>query len=409
MKIEKLVCLILIIFMINNLYFLSVPFGISKEIPVAIIGVIALCFFVIRLKDGFYVNKLINIFSFPVIIISLLLFFFTIIFDNNVGFTLNDFTRIVILSSLFNWAYYLNNTKKEFITFVNLISAISLIIVSIQSVFEYFYPGIFRLLFINETIYFEIPDFTTVRLAGTLRDANTYACALVLYVYLLFEFYFKQNQKKYLYYFLLLIITVAINLSGSRQGLISLLILFIYSLYTFGNSLKSYLINFLAICGIVSTFLIYNFLINSSDYTAIKNTAVYRSFDSSGEAESSSVHRIKSLYDGMQFIIENGIFSAPGSILFQNKWEKFTSEVAPHNAFVYLIAQFGIYSLIILVLIIYSFYLTCLHQGYILALLTFIQILLLPNSIYYGVFFLSLFTMDIFIKFYAKIHFKVVK
>jgi hypothetical protein len=236
------------------------------------------------------------------------------------------------------------------------------------------------------------------RIGGTLIDANCYSGLYCLYlVVLYYEWDRKGNRLKEIVFFILVIITFYITeLSGSRQ---TLLMLVVFLLYLF---LKKFSLQKLLYTIIFLVVSIYTLLAFSNQIETYLNKnqsssiARFVSGNNSSQSSKSNEERKNSIWAGATLMVDNYFIFGPGIINFASRWENYTQDEIPypHNGFIFIFTQFGIYALIpifIMFLVGKRSYYSKIILFYLLLL---IHYSLIPNLMYYCTTYFALFYID---------------
>lgn len=381
--------------LINNFYYLFFFIGIDYSFIIVLCALISIFFF---LKSAlFYKNVFAYLFknsSLTVIVstIVILSIFFCVInphADNDVD--LNDIIRILILFFYFGWSGMRFGSKEKLPNFILTFSIFSLTLSFFICSFEYNFPGIFGIIFKEGRAF----DETTWirRIAGTIRDPNAFSCIIIVYSFFIYHYLLKHKQNWIIVPYLLCLFA-AINLTGSRQGFLLFIILASYILYIMQISPKAKLY-ILIMFVLFLTVLIINGLTSSSEVDSV----AARIFKENDQAKGSENDRIRSVFDGLRYSFNNYFcLYGPGGILFNKFWERShsdLSEVPPHNVILFLFTQFGIFAYLVYIGL-WSFFKKAIKvKLYIVGLLFFLIIALLPSVLYTGVSLILVWYIDV--------------
>jgi hypothetical protein len=118
--------------------------------------------------------------------------------------------------------------------------------------------------------------------------------------------------------------------------------------------------------------------------------------NNSSQSSKSDEERKSSIIAGSSLIVDNYILFGPGIINFASRWENFTKTDIPypHNGFLFIFTQFGIYALIPL-----FFFIKVGKRSYNAKLLLFYMLFvihysLVPNLMYYCTTYFAIFYID---------------
>ncbi len=405
---EKFFSIIIGLILINNYYYLSFFIGVNYQIVLTLAAIIGVFFFVksmIFFKKSYSIIFFNSLFTKIVLLITFFscLFYFIVPHEQN-DIDANDLIRLLILLFYFSWIRLKFNTSDLIKWYLLRLSIFSLLINVVLIFFETNYPGIFGLMFKLEKIFDE--ETWTKRVAGTIGDSNAFGCSLVIYYFFFFMFYLNDKANFLINLVVLSILFYLINLTGSRQSLLIYVVVFFYVFSTI-NVKRKY--KFYSLLFIFSAALVYVIYSIAKSETEI-DSAVTRIFKENEKAESSSVDRWQSILNGFYFSFKN-YFGAygPGSILHNKLWHKQFREyveVTPHNLFVFLFSQFGIWSLLIIRYLLKILAIAIQKQLHVYAVIFFLLIFFLPNIIYYGITVLMIFFLESYKKEYLQVNYE---
>ncbi len=392
-KFEYSVNLTIGIILLLNLYLLSGFLSIQYAFILIPCFLISCFFFIKRFNRNVFVNLINNWNVFFFVVFSIFLSLFTyLVSDLKYELKFNDAIRVIIYSIYLSWTAFIYYGKKELNLFIFKIAAISLFILLLEGILESSDPFLFAML-LSENV-----SKTISRVGGTLADPNAYSNAVIVFSF--FILYFLPNVKFYLKLFISILIFFVVfylvELSGSRQGLISMLVLLFYfvPILIERYSLKSKMI---ALGTILVIFmlclpLIYSYLINNPESSL---TRVIFSSDNP-KSVNSNLEREESLVAGFNFLKSNLFLIGPGMLYFDDAWQQFVKVNVPfpHNSFLFIFCQFGMLSFFILYMMIKTFKRAMIIKYWPLLLITAIQLFLLANPIYYAIHFFTLFVID---------------
>lgn len=333
---------------------------------------------------------LINWYVVLCVFFSILLFLFDyFLFESEARF--NDMVRILLYSFYFTWTFLLFLDVTQLNKWFKNLAFWSIVILIFQGLFEYYQPYLWTFMLSSN-----VEKRTVGRIAGSLIDSNSYSCSMILF----FIIFFKEEAKKLSrlrkgYLFILFLVVVLFNeLSGSRQGFL-LIVLFLVYLFFENLSKQNLKRMFIAIGVMIFLTVVFNQQI--FDYSeANPHSALGRFLNSSdGKANQSNIDRQNSIYQGILFLSDNYFIIGPGMLNFASRWSQYTNAHEPHIGFLFLLVQYGVFTLAIF----YVFYLSFLRAkaiGFTLIFSSlFIHLMLQPNSVYYAITFFVIFYIDI--------------
>jgi len=392
--IEKLLNLIVGIILFNNLYYLGFFLRFDYQIILVVCSLISFFFFlksiVLNKKSLRYIffESIVSRIIITITFFSIMLFYANPHENNDIDS--NDLIRIIILFFYFVWTGLKYGNSQDLKKYIVQVSFISLVISFVLAIFEYNMPSIFGLMFKEENVFDE--DTWIRRVGGTLRDANTFSCAIIIYAFFLYQYVLKY-KKKILLLSVLILLFYLVNLSGSRQGILLFVVCCIYFFFDLKLSSKNKFFIILSVC-VFSLGMGVKSLADKSEM----DTVFARILQENEKADASKADRWQSIVNGVDFTLSNyyGLYG-PGSILFIKFWKKKFKddvEVAPHNLFVFLYAQFGILSLV-LFWFLAQFFLKATNKNLnFISIIFIIFVFLLSNIIYYGITLLLIWFVD---------------
>jgi O-antigen ligase len=332
-SITKFILLFFAIYISNFLY---IPASIILKIPQNI--QLGAAFFIFISFSIFHIRKsdFSNLTNFKLVFFYLISSLLLTPFYYNINWWPNDMIRCILLLFLF---FSLRVTFRNY--YLSALKIIAIFTIVIQYLF-----CIPQLYF--KEIYIIVMGLNTeslTRVSGSLVDPNVFSFT-VCTCYIILIYTIKLSGKiKNLYIILLSLFSLyLVNLSGSRGGL--LIILIVFFLY-----LKSVLRNttFLAALSFLSILFFFSITNFSSSNISDQETTIDRFFSQDEKVKtyssSSSDQRLGSLDEGFTLIKENYFLFGPGIFMYNYVWEKHNFYVFPHNTFVYLYSMFGILSL----------------------------------------------------------------
>jgi hypothetical protein len=389
-KFEKTLNFIVAIFLLTNLYFLNNLVSIPRNLIIVSLLVISFLFF---LKN--FSTKLLSLLGFQLVVsyvvLSFILFILNLLlFDYEING--NDIIRVVGYMFFFCWTFSLYKSDEiSFNRYLAKLCTTLLIIIVIISFFEYYFYFAFWSLINGEAIDWE----GDVRLAGTFMDPNSFASALSVYLFI----YLRLKGFGLKGWAYLLISLFLINLSGSRLGLVLVVVILVPQLTKIDVNLAFLKKVFFLISCLALTLLVYfnSFKIESDDdYTAVSTFDRIFNEEKKVKSDASSNERLQSIDDALATINFSNLVLPPGSLYFKSKWEKEVNvRHFPHSSFLYLLVEYGVYVIWQLIIILLVYMKSRKSKTTTLFFLLFFQFLLLPNAMYYPTIFLIIFYIEI--------------
>ncbi|MFN3589087.1 MAG: hypothetical protein ACK4UP_06860 [Spirosomataceae bacterium] len=386
--IEKQINFIVGIFLLSNLYFLNNLIGVSREVLIISLLVISFIFF---LKN--YSSKLLTLLGTQLVLIFFLLSFVFFLLNlalKSYEVNANDIVRVIGYMFFFGWTFSLyRHNMKSLRRYLTRLIELLLIIIVLMSIVEYYYYNIFRSFLVGE----EIDVVGGVRLAVTYMDPNSFASALAVYLFI----HLSINGYSLKGILVVLVISVLINLTGSRLGLLLLVIILFHNIKKINLTFK------FVKTGLFFLFVLLGFYLASLGFSSEENeyksvSAFDRFFNSEFEDKSkaSSDERINSLIDGYSSLNLSNFFFPAGGFFFKAKWEReVNARHYPHSSFLYLIVEYGIYAILPIFIFLKLYLRSRISKLKSLYLLLFLQLLLLPNAMYYATIYLIIFFIEI--------------
>lgn len=381
---EKYLNFIIGLCVLGNLYYLSPLIGISSDYFIVFLFVISFIFF---LKYNIKSKS-------PVLLIYILTFSFlalSIIFsilhsiNNSYEFRINNILRILWYAFFFAWTYSYYKGK-NILSLFSKWSVVILSIIIIVSIFEVLLPSTFNQLLFNS----ETEIINTYRISGTYRDPNSLSAALITYTFI--YIYINGINLKSLLYFL--IAGILINISGSRMGgiLLILLVFYLFKYFNLRRLIKT--LFFGVIFGAIAFFMINNIFSTGINFEF--TSVIDRFFNDENKISSnaSNLERLESLKNGIEFGWNN-LFLPTGDFLYESKWAQEQIFHYPHNSFIFLFAEYGIYFLWPLYIYFLLWKKSKVSKLNILYILSILMLFFLPNFMYYATFFFIFFFIEI--------------
>ncbi|OYU95053.1 MAG: hypothetical protein CFE21_12150 [Bacteroidetes bacterium B1(2017)] len=324
--------------MVLNLYILVSLIIPSALIILASLG-ISFYFFVKRFNVADFINQLIN-WNLSFYILFSLLFYFIAILLKVAEPNFNDLIRVTGASFYFNWVFFACDTQTKIKSFFLRFSVGLYLILLAQAIVEYYFPVEFGVLVSGALTKISI------KVSTTLSDSNNFADIIIILSIIILNLYTFKSSKQYrmAYMGLLVLDFVLVNISGSRQGLIFWAILFLGFIWGFvkGFSIKK----LLQIGGALAILISLLVPILISYFEENPGSAVGRLFLGGANSGESTNSRWSTIEAGFEFIKSNYFLLGSGSINFDKAWFDFTSNDTPlpHNSFVFLYCQYGIFT-----------------------------------------------------------------
>ncbi len=385
---EKRLNFLIGLIVLGNLYYLAPIVGLSKEIVLISLVFVSLFFSLIRFSRRLS-NLLFVRLAISFVVLSIIFFLINSLLTNYSP-AVNNLIRVIWYLSFFFWSYKLYQNDKELSAVIIKWTTVILIIVGIISFFEYYYYNLFWQFIMDDP-----RELTTnVRLAGTYIDANSFAGALATYLFI----FMKTNKRNIFNWVYFLVVAFLINLSGSRMGLLLIVIILLNHILAQLN-LKNYKVK----KELITTFFVLLisllvFSVSKPDFEENNHeTSISRIFDDTRKdrTETSSNQRIESLKNGLKAASGTNLIVPPGDIFFESKWEnEVKARHYPHNSFIFMFVEYGLFALWPLYILFLVWQISRVLKLKTLYFLLLFQLLLLPNAMYYSTFFLIIFYID---------------
>ena len=304
----------------------------------------------------------------------------------------NDAIRVFLYAIYFSWTCFVFNDKLSFNYWLSKVGNWSVWVLIIEGFIELFFPFVWALLLSSNV---EKRNFG--RIGGTLIDSNMFACTLLLLVIILYYEVFDKNNKRHVSYSILVALPTLylIEISGSRQAILSLV--------AFLLALALPKMDFRRIFNLFLLFLCFVFIFVLA-LDPIKNyasnnpsSAISRVLggEESLQSAQSNLDRKNSLLQGVSMISDNYFLYGPGLFNFTSRWQKDSVYYVPHNGFIFLMAQFGVFSFIIFYLFYFSFLKSWRIKRVAIFIIIAIHLFFQPNAMYYAITFLGVFYIDV--------------
>jgi len=328
------------------------------------------------------------------IVISVFLLLLQFAFVDKVNeVKINDSIRILIYCMYFSWTAFLYADAQQLKKFIFKIAFVSFIILFLEAIVEIYDPFLFAL-FLSENV-----SKTMLRVGGTFADANAFSNAVVILGFMILKFMptLSKKQQIALSVFVFLCMLYLVELSGSRQGILLLMVLSIYFTPTILRQFTpKKILLFLALIVLIILLLspvIYQYLLNNPDSSLARVL-----FDTENpKSINSDLERSSAMTAGLNYIKNHFYLYGTGMFLFENEWTQYVQVQIPfpHNSFVFLYCQYGI-----LAVLIFYFFWIAIKRAFTqnlwpLVVMLFIQMYLLSNPVYYPMHFFTLFVVDV--------------
>lgn len=389
-KLEKFINIGIGITIINNLYYFSGIFGLSSSVIIIACLLISLLFFLLSFNKDQIVN-FINSWNTIFYVAASIPLCFIDWFINGSTLVINDLIRVLLYFFYFSWSFSINSKRPELTKWFIQISLISIIILTIQGLFENANPLLFSVILSGN-----IEKRILTRIAGTLIDSNSYSGAICIYFLILsYELNLKnKGLQKTLLVVIFLLALYLTDLAGSRQGLIMLFSYVFYLLLKNISFLKTIVIGVTVIVTILSAVIFSEQLSNYARENPSSSIARLLKSEENERSLQSNEDRKHSLTDGLNLCVDNYFIYGPGALNFSSRWVSYTTAHEPHNGLLFILVQYGILSLIPFYLLFLSAKRALKNHLLVFFLIFLIHYLLQPNLMYYSITYLCLFYID---------------
>ncbi len=389
-RIEKILNIGIGVSLLTNLYLLT---GITKIPYLYVIGfsLLVSIFYTIKNFDFKSVQLLTNNWMVLCYFFFSLFLFVVDFFVNNSRPLPNDLVRVFMYAFYFSWTFLLYNNKEEINTWFVKVSFISILVLAIEGIFELIEPFGFSLLLSSN-----VDKRNFGRIGGSLIDANTYACSILIFLLVIFWARYNQSGlfKKIGLILLAILVVYLSDASGSRQGM---LILFIIALAKFFEhvSMKKIIWIFSISLGLFLVFFTFkNDILTYLETNSSSSIARTINNATNPKSAQSNIDRTNSIFKAFEFMAGNYYLYGPGSLNFNSRWAHETDAYEPHNGIVYLFAQYAIFSLPIFYLFLLSFFRASSAKVKLIYFSVFIHFFFQPNAMYYALIFFVFFYID---------------
>ncbi|MFN4082886.1 MAG: hypothetical protein ACK4K9_04585 [Bacteroidia bacterium] len=387
-KIEFWLNIIIGVVLINNLYLLT---GITKiPVPVFILFslIVSLYYFIKRFYSDVIINLVNNQIVFLYILFSVILLFVDLVLYQS-SIVINDVLRVILYAVYFSWVVLLlkNNSDKN--KWYLIIAVTSIILLTVQGIFEYFQPFIYSL-FLSSNVEKRVLG----RVAATLIDSNAF-CGVIIIMFIVFYYkklvFIKSNIPMII---LSLLVIILNEMAGSRQGLLMYL-LFLFFIIKDKITIKTAIITsaiiFISVFVVILNWgLITEYAVNNPSSTLSRIVLS----DENPQAIKSNMERTRSLTEGLNFVVDNYFFLNPGMFCYADRWNKYTDSNEPHNGLIYLASQFGLFAFFVFYLFFQSFKRALKTNNTYIYLVLMLHMALQPNLIFYALYFFVLMKID---------------
>lgn len=324
--------------------------------------------------------------------LSIVLAIMDFIFNWN-GQHFNDLIRILIYFVYFSWAGLLLSHTGKYRYYYDKLALASLVILIILGGWEFIAPTTFNNNLLD--VYSEGISAGRLLVSGPIRDSNTYSGMIVILFFLWSKVVKKDRCSTGVQILLFMLVASLVTFSGSRLGAIMFIlssISIVYDNIRYGTNVSRLLIiASLIVCfGVVC----FNFgkIITVFEESSVV-TVYTRVFGAaSGNALLSNHARIDSLWNALDFSQSYYYLWGPGMINFTSAW---SNGVLPHNLFMFIYAQYGLFCMAILYLLWVAWRRAVVAKEKRLFLLLMLFSNLLVNALYYPIFYFVLLYIDL--------------
>ncbi len=305
----------------------------------------------------------------------------------------NDLIRVSLYFIYFSWAGLFLSRNERYKDCFEKLALAALATLIILGLWEFIAPASFNSNLLE--MYSEGKNESAFLVSGPIRDSNSYSGMIVILFFLWSKVTNKTLFNSILQICLFVLVGTLVNFSASRLGTIMFILSSIsiaYDELKNGTGAKrlfiisSMLVFFAAVC--VNLSKIVSLLENSNAvtvYTRVYGAASERTLQSNQE-------RLDSIANALNFSQSYFHTWGPGMINFSSAW---SHGVLPHNIFLFIYAQYGIFSLIVLCLLYLSWKRAVLAKEKRLFCLLVLFSSLLVNALYYPIFYLVLLYIDL--------------
>ncbi len=353
-----------IILHINGILFASVLSMLYYLLP--ILGISQVVFFVIFISVvlfSYFANEsLLKKLGYLEYLILALIFISVVLYVININNYKNPFFNDLIrLFCFFLFLRYLKSLKiLERILFFKIFVSYTILFILPVLYMEYNFNIEFKLFMAKlfDSEYNE--NIINTRLAGLIGDSNALSFLLVILTLIFTD----TNYKLFIKIIVIFFMITAIFYSGSRMGLLMVILLF---LRYFGFFRSILFFSFFSI--------LFFFLVGHLDFR---------------DASDSDNDRMDSIISAWNYLISSDFIIPLGNILYKNNYLNLSSaNHYPHLGFLYLFTEYGLFFVPIFVLLFFLFRRVFYSDLYLFFILL-LAIFLLPNQIYYFTFYLAL-------------------
>jgi hypothetical protein len=308
---------------------------------------------------------------------------------NNSTPVFNDFLRVLLYTFYFNWTFSIydyNSIKKWFLK----ISLISFSLLVLEGIVENDNPLLFSYLIDND----DINKRVLLRIAGTLIDCNSYSGLLCILMFIIYDSNFGGKFKVAINVVVLITTIYLTELSGSRQGFIMIIAFLFYISFKKFSLQKVYNLMLVLFCLTVTTIIFWSKI---ESYVVENPASTFsRLVDKNdvSQTATSDLERKNSINAGLEFCIDNYFVYGPGILNLASRYANFTESHLPHNGFLYILAQYGIFA-IIPFWILYAIAMRAKsNKQFFFFFLLLLPYSLIPNIMYYFTTYFAIFYID---------------
>lgn len=387
--IEKILNLSVGTVLLTNLYYLSGVLGIPYQLVIVLCLLISLGFSIKHYSTSLFVNLINNWHGLFFILFSLVFSFIDILIYKT-EFRPNDIIRVIWYCSYFIWTFGLFGQRDKVGNWVFIQGGLVLFMLMVLGLFEKENP-------IPFSIILPVEKRNMSRIAATLVDANAYAGLFVLIIMMFFKHIHLKNKwfENGLFAIALVVFLYFNEASGSRQGLLMAAIWVIFRYkhkLTIRNSIVIAL--FFAFMGLLVFINLPSIKLYSVENPSSSVSRLFNSKENE-RAQESNFYRNQSIVNGFELIKNNLFVYGPGAFNFISRWEKENYNVEPHNGFLFLLAQYGLWAVFLFWFMWISAKRALAGNNLDLYLAYLLHFALMPNTMYYATAFLVFYYIDI--------------
>lgn len=330
-----------------------------------LLGISQLFFFILLISVVSFsivvANNFLKRFNYLEYLILLLIVLSLVLYIIHVDlYTKPFFNDLIRLFCFFLFLRYLRSLQIfEIKYFFKIFATYSILCVFPILFFEFNFHSEYRLLL---SVLFDsdyIANMVNSRLAGLIGDSNALSFLLVIIALIISDSDYNILIKS----MIIFIIVVSIFFTGSRMGLLMLILLLLRIFGVYRTALFS----------VLATFIIF----------LVFEPLEFR------DASDSDSDRIDSILSGWNYLLNSDFIFPLGNVLYKNNYLNLSlAEHYPHLGILYLLTEYGLFCLPIFILVFFV-YRRLLRFDLYLFLILIIALLLLPNQIYYFTFYLA--------------------